>query len=77
MAAGQERVMWNPALTLPAKEFEFSDPEAARIKAAIESCDAYGVSERPHLSPQLSKRRERITQDGSTDTERSDFQRAP
>ena len=39
MVAGQERVMWNPALSLAAKEFEFSDPEVARIKAAIETWD--------------------------------------
>jgi hypothetical protein len=39
IAASQERVMWNPALSLAAKEFEFSDPEVARIKAAIETWD--------------------------------------
>src|ERR1035437_2205076 len=34
MIAGQVRVVWNPALRLNAKEFEFTDPEAARIRAA-------------------------------------------
>ena len=29
MVAGQERVVWNPALSIPAKDFEFSDPEIA------------------------------------------------
>jgi hypothetical protein len=52
MVAGQERVMWNPALSLPAKEFEFSDSEAARIKAAIETWDAYGAAaDRRWLEP--------------------------
>ena len=32
MAGGQERMVWNAALSLPAKEFEFSDAEAARIR---------------------------------------------
>ena len=44
MVAGQERVLWNPALSLPAREFEFSDAEVARIKAAVESWDAYGAN---------------------------------
>ena len=42
--AGQECVVWNPALSIPTKEFEFSDPEIARVKAAIETWDSYGVS---------------------------------
>jgi hypothetical protein len=44
MMAGQERVVWNPALSLPVKEFEFTDPEAARIKAAIETWNSYGAN---------------------------------
>jgi hypothetical protein len=44
MIAGQERVVWNPALSLPVKEFEFTDPEAARIKAAIETWNSYGAN---------------------------------
>ena len=52
IAAGQERVMWNPALSLAAKEFEFSDPEVARIKAAIETWDSYGANaDRRWLQP--------------------------
>jgi hypothetical protein len=52
IAAGQERVMWNPALSLAPKEFEFSDPEVARIKAAIETWDAYGANaDRRWLQP--------------------------
>ena len=52
MVAGQERVVWNSALSLPAKDFEFSDLEVARIKAAIETWDSYGVSaDRRWLQP--------------------------
>ncbi len=54
MVNGQERVIWNPARGLPAKEFEFSDPEVARIRAAIQTWDAYGVSaDRRWLEPLL------------------------
>ena len=52
MVAGQERIVWNPALSLPVKEFEFSDPEVARIKAAIQMWDSYGVAtDRAWLQP--------------------------
>jgi len=54
MVAGLERVVWNPALSTPAKEFEFSDPEAARIKAAIQTWDSYGATaDRKWLQPLL------------------------
>ena len=50
--AGQERVVWNPALSLPAKDFEFTDPEVARIKAAIQTWESYGVNaDRRWLEP--------------------------
>jgi hypothetical protein len=42
--AGQERVVWNPALSLPAREYEFTDAEIARIKAALHTWDSYGVA---------------------------------
>jgi hypothetical protein len=52
MVAGQERVLWNPALSIPAKEFEFTNPEVARIKAAIQTWDSYGASaDRRWLQP--------------------------
>ena len=52
MVAGQERVVWNPALSVPAKDFEFSDPEVARIKSAIETWDSYGANaDRRWLQP--------------------------
>src|SRR5450759_895598 len=37
LVSGQERTVWNPALSIPAQDFEFSDPEVARIKAAIQT----------------------------------------
>jgi hypothetical protein len=54
MVAGQERVVWNPTLSIPAHEFEFSDLEVARIKAAIETWDSYGVNaDRQWLEPMI------------------------
>ena len=37
---GQERTVWNPGLSLPPKEFEFTEAEIARIKAAVETWKA-------------------------------------
>ena len=52
MVAGQERVVWNAALAVPAKEFVFSDPEVALIKAALQTWDSYGASaDRRWLQP--------------------------
>jgi hypothetical protein len=56
IVAGQERVGWNPALSLPAKEFEFADAEIARISAAIQTWDSYGVNaDRRWLQPLVEK----------------------
>ena len=55
MVAGQERVVWNPALSIPAKEFEFSDLDVTRIKAALQTWDSYGVAaDRRWLQPIVS-----------------------
>jgi|ERR1017187_550341 hypothetical protein len=55
MAGGQERTVWNPSLSIPSKEFDFSDAEAARIKAAIETWDHYGAAaDRRWLEPLLN-----------------------
>jgi hypothetical protein len=55
-AAGQERVVWNPQRSPPAKEFEFTDAEAARIRATLETWPAYGVAaDRSWLEPLLSQ----------------------
>lgn len=49
---GQERVVWNSALSIPAKDFEFTDPEGARIKTALQTWDSYGVAaDRNWLEP--------------------------
>jgi len=54
IVAGQERVVWNPALSIPAKEFEFSDAEVARIRAALQTWDSYGAAaDRQWLQPLL------------------------
>ena len=51
---GQERTVWNPALSLPPKEFEFTEAEIARIKAAVETWDGYSVNaDRCWLEPLL------------------------
>jgi hypothetical protein len=52
LVAGQERTVWNPSLSITAREFEFTDVEAARIKAAIQTWDAYGAAaDRRWLEP--------------------------
>jgi hypothetical protein len=52
IVAGQERVVWNPALSIPVKNFEFTDPEVARIRAALQTWDLYGAAaDRPWLQP--------------------------
>lgn len=52
MLAGQERVVWNPALSLPARCYDFSGAEIARIKAALQTWDSYGVAaDRRWLQP--------------------------
>jgi hypothetical protein len=52
MMAGLERAVWNPALSIPVKEFEFTDPEVARVKAALQTWDSYGANaDRRWLEP--------------------------
>ncbi len=52
MVAGQERAVWNPALSIPAKEFQFTDSEVVRLKAAIQMWDSYGANaDRRWLQP--------------------------
>jgi hypothetical protein len=48
MVAGQERVVWNSALSIPVKDFEFNDPEVARIRAALQTWDLYGAAADRH-----------------------------
>ncbi len=52
LVGGQERVVWNANFSLPVKEFEFSEPEVARVKAAIQTWDSYGAgADRHWLEP--------------------------
>jgi hypothetical protein len=54
VVAGQERMVWNPALSIPAGDFEFTDAEAARIKLALQTWDGYGATaDRRRLEPLL------------------------
>jgi hypothetical protein len=55
MVASQERAVWNPALSIPAKEFEFTEPDVARIKAALQMWDSYGANaDRRWLEPLIA-----------------------
>jgi hypothetical protein len=55
MAGGQERVVWNSALSIQATEVEFSDSEIARLKAAIQGWDSYGANaDRRWLQPLIN-----------------------
>jgi hypothetical protein len=55
IVAGQERVVWNPALSIPTEEFEFTAAETARIRVAVEACDSYSASsDRRWLEPLVS-----------------------
>src|SRR5512146_1487561 len=52
IVAGHERVVWKPALSIPAREFEFTDAEVVRIKAALHIWDSYAVAnDRSWLEP--------------------------
>src|ERR1035437_9974488 len=51
---GQERVVWNPALSIPAREFELADAEVSRLKAALATWDSYAAGgDRRWLEPLL------------------------
>ena len=52
LVSGQERTVWNPSLSIPLKPFELTDAEVVRVKAAIETWDAYGAAaDRRWLEP--------------------------
>ena len=49
---GQERSVWNPSLSIPARDLDFTDTEVSRIRIAIETWDNYGaVADRAWLEP--------------------------
>ncbi len=51
-AGGHERIVWNADLSLPAKEFEFSDSQAARIRSALQAWESYAAGgDRRWLQP--------------------------
>jgi hypothetical protein len=52
MVNGMERTVWNPALSISPQDFEFSDVETARIKAALQTWDSYTANaDRRWLQP--------------------------
>ena len=51
-ANGLERVVWNPALSISVREFEFVDIEVSRLKAALTTWDSYATgADRRWLEP--------------------------
>ena len=51
---GQERTVWNPALSLAAKEIEFPEAEATRIRTALQAWESYAAgTDRRWLQPLL------------------------
>ena len=49
---GLERVVWNPAFSIPAREFELTEAEVSRIRAALETWDSYAAGgDRRWLEP--------------------------
>lgn len=55
LVAGQERVVWNPALAIPPKQLDFTDTELARVRSAVETWASYGVTaDRRWLEPLLA-----------------------
>lgn len=51
---GQERTVWNLALSIPSREFEFTDAEIARVRSAVETWSAYtSNADRRWLEPLL------------------------
>ncbi len=55
LANGHERALWNPSLSIPAKDFDFTETEISRVKAAIETWHNYGAAaDRRWLEPLLT-----------------------
>jgi hypothetical protein len=52
LVSGQERTVWNPALSLAAKEFEFPEAEVTRIRTALQAWESYAAgTDRRWLQP--------------------------
>jgi len=53
--AGKQHLVWNPALLVPPKEFNMSEVELARVRAAIDTRAGFGVAaSRGRLEPLLT-----------------------
>src|SRR5690242_5687791 len=51
---GQERIVWNPSLSISARDFELVDAEVCRLKAALATWDSYATGpDRRWLEPLL------------------------
>jgi hypothetical protein len=51
---GTERVVWNPTISISVREFELTDTEASRLRAAITTWDSYATgADRRWLEPLL------------------------
>lgn len=49
---GQERTVWNPSISIPARDFDFTDTDLDRIKNGIETWDGYSAAaDRRWLEP--------------------------
>ena len=54
LVGGQERVVWDASLSVPAKEFEFPDSEIAQTRAALQTWESYSAgADRRWLQPLL------------------------
>lgn len=51
IVANQERVVWNPTRSTPSKDFELTDIDFERIRAAIEAWSSYSTADRSWLQP--------------------------
>lgn len=55
LVGGVERTVWNPSRSVARRDFELTDAELARVRAAIETWDSYGAAaDRSWLEPLIS-----------------------
>ncbi|MCL4488926.1 MAG: hypothetical protein M1570_12450 [Chloroflexi bacterium] len=51
---GMERVVWNPTISISVREFELTDTEVSRLRAALTTWDSYATgADRRWLEPLL------------------------
>ena len=52
LVSGQERIVWNPSLSIPAQDFDLCEAEVARLTAALQTWDSYAAGvDRRWLEP--------------------------